>query len=180
VPEADAERLHAGMQARFHVRSHLGPGDGEMTATITHVAQAADAASRMVPVVAEVDRQMRDRARPGAFAEVVVPVSGSADSLVVPEIAIRPSEKGFLAFVVDGDVAHERVLSLGMRTEDGKVEVRSGLSAGELLVVRGNEALRDGAPVRAVEGGRGGRSAGAGAGPGAGSSTQALPGRRGS
>jgi hypothetical protein len=35
-----------------------------------------------------------------------------------------------------------------MRTADGQAEVLSGLKAGELLVVRGAEALRDGAPVR--------------------------------
>jgi len=40
---------------------------------------------------------------------------------------------------------------LGMRTADGSVEVLSGLSPGESVVIRGAEALRDGAPVRAVQ-----------------------------
>jgi multidrug efflux system membrane fusion protein len=53
--------------------------------------------------------------------------------------------------VVEGEVARERVLTLGLRTLDGLVEVRSGLEPGERLVVRGAEALRDGAPVRVVE-----------------------------
>jgi multidrug efflux system membrane fusion protein len=35
-----------------------------------------------------------------------------------------------------------------MRTADGKVEVLSGLKAGEILVIRGAEALRNGVPVR--------------------------------
>jgi multidrug efflux system membrane fusion protein len=35
-----------------------------------------------------------------------------------------------------------------MRTADGQVEVLSGLKPGELLVIRGAEALRNGAPVR--------------------------------
>jgi membrane fusion protein, multidrug efflux system len=64
--------------------------------------------------------------------------------------AVRPSERGFLAYVVDGSVARERVIALGLRTQDGRVEVKSGVSPGEQLVVRGAEALRDGAEVRAA------------------------------
>ncbi len=57
---------------------------------------------------------------------------------------MRPSERGFLAYVVEDDKAHERVLELGLRTADGMVEVREGLKPGERLVVRGAEALKDG------------------------------------
>jgi hypothetical protein len=69
---------------------------------------------------------------------------------VIPQTAVRPSERGFLAYVVQGDVAHERVLKLGLRTSDGLVEVREGLAPAESLVVRGAEALADGAKVRVV------------------------------
>jgi membrane fusion protein (multidrug efflux system)/multidrug efflux system membrane fusion protein len=82
----------------------------------------------------------------GAFADVTVPID-DVDGPVIPMTAVRPSEKGFLAYVVDGETARERVLTLGLRTADGKVEVKSGLHAGERLVVRGAEALRDGATV---------------------------------
>ena len=75
---------------------------------------------------------------------------------VIPQTAVRPSERGFLAYVVQDDVAHERVLTLGMRTPDGLVEVRGGLRPGERLVVRGAEALREGAPVRISGGAPGG------------------------
>ncbi|HEX9902634.1 MAG TPA: efflux RND transporter periplasmic adaptor subunit, partial [Acidobacteriota bacterium] len=61
---------------------------------------------------------------------------------------VRPSERGFIAYVVEGDKAVERVLNLGMRTIEGQVEVLSGLRLGEILVIRGAEALRDGAQVK--------------------------------
>jgi membrane fusion protein, multidrug efflux system len=143
VPEAEAARVRTGMAARFTT-----PGIGSaLEAKITHVAAGANVASRMVPVVAEVSAPPADL-RPGAFAEVIVPVGGSADAPVIPETAIRPSDKGFLAYVVDGNKARMRVLTLGIRTADGLVEVRSGLKPGEPLVVRGSEALSDGASVR--------------------------------
>jgi multidrug efflux pump subunit AcrA (membrane-fusion protein) len=75
-------------------------------------------------------------------------VSTRADAPVIPQLAIRPSERGFLVFVVDGDVAKERVVELGLRTTDGLVEVKRGVEVGEPLVVRGAEALKDGAKVR--------------------------------
>ena len=79
-----------------------------------------------------------------------VPIGSSTDAPVIPQTAVRPSERGFLAFVVSGAKASERVLELGLRTPDGLVEVRHGLAPGESLVVRGAEALHDGAKVRVV------------------------------
>jgi multidrug efflux system membrane fusion protein len=38
-----------------------------------------------------------------------------------------------------------------MRTAEGLVEVTSGLGPGEMLVIRGGEALRDGVPVRIIQ-----------------------------
>jgi multidrug efflux pump subunit AcrA (membrane-fusion protein) len=122
--------------------------DGSFSAKVTHVAGIADAASRMVPITAEVAAAERDRLRPGAFAEVSVPIGGGGNLPVVPEAAVRPSEKGFLAYIVEGDVARERVLSLGMHTSDGQVEVRAGLKVGDQLVVRGAEALKDGTKIK--------------------------------
>ncbi|QSQ25902.1 efflux RND transporter periplasmic adaptor subunit [Pyxidicoccus parkwayensis] len=148
VPEADVARIQPGMPARFTVRN----GGGKFSAKITHVAAAADDASRMVPVTAEVSGEDAKSLRPGAFATVAVPVETRGGSPVVPQTAVRPSERGFLAYVVEGDKARERVLELGMRTADGLVEVLDGVKAGDRLVVRGAEALRDGAAVRVAEG----------------------------
>jgi len=144
VPEQDAARLKPGLRARFTVRE----SQNAYSAEITHVAASADSASRMVAVTARVNDPSRGRLRPGTFAQVTVPVGGSASAPVVPETAVRPSERGFVGFVVEDGVARERVLTLGLRTADGRVEVRSGVKPGEILVVRGGEALRDGASVR--------------------------------
>ena len=143
VTEEEAGRLTQGMVVSFAARG----GTGERySAKLTHIAGSAEASSRMVPVVGEVVDP--EKLRPGVFAEVSVPVGASNAALVIPQTAIRPSEKGFLAFVVENGVARERVLTLGLRTQGGDVEVSSGLKPGEELVVRGAEALKDGAKVR--------------------------------
>jgi multidrug efflux system membrane fusion protein len=144
VPERDSSALKPGMPARFTVADEKQP----YNAKITLVAAAADPETRMVSVTAQVDDPKRGSLRPGAFAQVRVPVGGQTRSPVVPETSVRPSERGFLAYVVDADTARERVLTLGLRTPDGKVEVKDGLKAGEKVVVRGAEALKDGVKVR--------------------------------
>lgn len=157
VAEPEAARIALGQTVRFSVR---GVSE-DLTARISHIAEIADEASRMVPITAEIDDARKDALRPGAFAQVSVPVGTSTAAPVIPQIAVRPSERGFLAFVVEDGVAKERVLTLGLRTADGKIEVKSGLAQGEKLVVRGAEALRDGAAVKVA-----GEDQGAGGPPG--------------
>ena len=147
VPERDAARIVVGQAANFRIREV----DQEFTSKIVHVAESADESSRMVNVTAEIKGSSNELLRPGSFAEITVPVSGAREAPVVPQTAVRPSERGFLAFVVENDAAVERVLNLGMRTAEGLVEVTSGLKAGEMLVVRGGEALRNGVPVRMIK-----------------------------
>jgi multidrug efflux system membrane fusion protein len=145
VSEPEAKQLRIGTAAHFRVRSDE---EADREAKITHISGEANQASRMVAVTAAIDNQTAKVLRPGAFAEVSVPIGGSDDAPVIPQMAVRASERGFLAYIVDGDVAHERVLTLGLRTNDGRVEVRAGLKPGEMLVVRGAESLREGAGVR--------------------------------
>jgi len=147
VPERDAARISVGRAANFRIREV----DQEFTSKIVHVAESADEGSRMVDITAEIKDGGNEILRPGSFAEITVPVSGAREAPVVPQTAVRPSERGFLAFVVENDAAVERVLNLGMRTAEGLVEVTSGLKAGEMLVVRGGEALRNGVPVRMIK-----------------------------
>lgn len=176
LPEPDSAELRPGMRARFTVRGSRR----EYSAVLTHVAGSADPASRMVAVTAEVRDPNRKELRPGSFAEVRVPLEVSKETPVIPQTAIRPSERGFLAFVVEEGVARERVLTLGMRTAEGRVEVREGVRPGEVLVIRGAEALREGAPVRIDSGKKEGAPAG-GSAPGSeqGRETAAEPNRGG-
>ncbi len=144
VPERDAARLRPGMAADFGVRN----SEARFSSRIVHVAESADDTTRLVAVTAEVEDTKDEALRPGTFAEITVPVSSERTAPVIPQTAIRASDRGFIAYVVEKDAAVERILQLGMRTADGQVEVLSGLKLGEKLVIRGAEALRDGAPVK--------------------------------
>ena len=147
VPEQDAQPLRPGIVARFNVAEDTT----EHQARITHVAAAASQASRMVDVTAHVLNANQPQLRPGAFARVTVPIGSTREAPVIPQTAIRPTERGFLAYTVENGVAKSRLLTLGMRTADGQVEVKEGLAIGETLVIRGAEALRDGAKVKVTK-----------------------------
>ena len=151
VPERDAARIKPGQEARFRVRED----SREFTAKVVHVAESADDVSRLVDVTANINDPSDRTLRPGSFAEITVPVSSTREAAVIPVLAVRPSERGFIAFVVEGDKAVERILTLGMRSADGQVEVLSGLKVGEVLVVRGSEALQNGVMVRMIAPGSG-------------------------
>ena len=144
VPERDAARIKPGQQAVFRVRED----SREFTAKVVHVAASADDVSRLVDITANIDDPSDRTLRPGSFAEITVPVASAGEAPVIPVAAVRPSERGFLAYVVEGDKAVERILTLGMRSADGRVEVLSGIKGGESIVVRGSEALSNGASVR--------------------------------
>jgi RND family efflux transporter MFP subunit len=151
VAEAEASALKVGLEVTFKVQGQ----PSVYRAKITHVAALADTTTRMVPVTCEVDEEQRDQLRAGSFAEVSIAIGGRNDAPIVPEIAVRPSERGFLAYVIEqgekGPIARERIVTLGMHTDDGHVEVRSGLTPGERLVIRGGEALKEGSQVKVSE-----------------------------
>lgn len=151
VPERDASALDVGQMAMFTVNNV----NRELPAKVIHVSASAEGSARLVLVTAQVDAAASQQVRPGAFAQVSVTVASRSDAPTVPETAIRPSAEGFLAYVVEEGVARKRVVQIGLRTADGRVEIKEGLKSGETLVTRGGEALSDGASVQ-IGGAKGG------------------------
>lgn len=146
LTESESARLGPAPAVTFRARSFPGR---DFPAALYHVSQQADASTRMVDCLAWVENP-DGTLRPGFFAEVRVKVATREGAAVVPEAAILPTERGFLAYVVEGDVARERHPTLGLHTQDGFVEVLDGLRPGEALVVRGAHVLKEGAKVEVV------------------------------
>ena len=146
VTEQDAPRLKVGMTATLTLRESTR----EFTAHITLVGGAADQTTRLVPITAQIDQTDHQYwLRPGAFCQVIIPVGDARKGIVVPSLAVTPTEKGNVVYVVDDkNIAHARVVELGMHTAQGGVELTRGVKEGEVLVVSGIEPLSEGAPVQ--------------------------------
>jgi RND family efflux transporter MFP subunit len=85
---------------------------------------------------------------PGLFARVRLPIGAPEPGLMVPDRAIGTDQRGEYVLVVnDKNIVEHRPVVLGMRVAQMR-EVRSGLAAGEWLVVNGLQRARPGAPVQ--------------------------------
>jgi len=157
VPEVYMRQVKAGQPLQVALDAYPGKTfEGRVFA----VNPLLDAAGRAVVIRAQV-KNADASLRPGMFARVRLITSESADSLVVPEQALVPQgSEQFVFKVVDGRAVRAKV-EVGQR-RDGKVEMMSGVAAGDVVVTSGQQRLRDGVPV-AIKG----PAAGAGPGPAA-------------
>ena len=90
------------------------------------------------------------RLKPGMFARVALVLDTRDNAIIVPEQALVPQGKDrFVYRLADGKAALTKI-ELGLR-RPGEVEIRSGLSAGDTIIVDGQLRLRDGAPVTVLE-----------------------------
>jgi RND family efflux transporter MFP subunit len=83
---------------------------------------------------------------PGQFVRLLWP-DGHADSLSIPDDAVVTFGQMEQVFVVSDGRAHLRLVKTGARAA-GRVEIFSGLNAGETVVVEPPAGLRDGDSVK--------------------------------
>jgi multidrug efflux pump subunit AcrA (membrane-fusion protein) len=75
------------------------------------------------------------------FGRITTGVASGA--VVIPVAALVPEGEGYRVFVVDaGNIAHARAVTVGGRDE-GRVEILSGLAAGETVVTDGAYGVED-------------------------------------
>ena len=146
VSEQDAPRLKVNAPATITLKE----SPRSFSAKLTLIGGAADPTTRLVSVTGQIDATEHQYwLRPGAFCEVSVPVGDARAGIVVPSLAVTPTEKGNVVYIVDDkNIAHQHVVELGMHTSSGGVELTRGVNAGDMLIVRGIEPLSDGAPVK--------------------------------
>jgi multidrug efflux system membrane fusion protein len=142
ISEGESLRVREGQDVAFRV-APLGPRD--FTGRVYHVGEVADPTTRQVEVLAWV--RNTGELKPGFFAEVAFNAGTKENAVVVPEAAIKASESGFVAFIVEEGKAAMRPIEIGLKTEEGLVEILSGLKGSETVVVEGSDLLADGVSV---------------------------------
>ncbi|MCL2174621.1 MAG: efflux RND transporter periplasmic adaptor subunit [Treponema sp.] len=150
VREKDALRIEKGMSA-----SVLIDGTGEtMDGVVDLVYPQADSQSLsfLVRVLLQETKNQNQisKLKPGMFARVTVSLGLPDMVLYIPESAIfnQKNNEGKV-FVINGSALTERKISIGFLQGEDR-EVKTGLSAGELIVQRPDSDLREGTNVALI------------------------------
>jgi membrane fusion protein (multidrug efflux system) len=127
--------------------------DQTFTGVVRALDPLIDQTGRALVVRAQI-RNEGTKLRPGLFARVRLTLAERESALFVPEQAVQPQgDRHFVFKLVDeGDgkqVAKLTEVTLGNRRR-GEVEVRAGLSAGDVIVTAGLLKIRDGVPVQVL------------------------------
>ena len=144
VSEAESVKVASVLGGNRRVSFSVRPLPGKtFTAELIHLSPQANPQTRTVECLALVSN--RDAMlRPGFFATVQVVVATREKAVVVPDAAILPTERGFVAFVSKDGKAQMRKVLPGLFVREGAVEILEGLVPGDLLVVTGAGSLREG------------------------------------
>ena len=123
----------------------------EFTGVVDFVDPVVQLPGRTITVKAVVPNPKREL-QAGMFIDARLATAVRPNAVVVPEDAVLPLQGSNFVWVVKDGKATRRQVVLGVRTP-GFVETKSGVEAGEQVVVGGQERLSEGAPV-ARQGGR--------------------------
>jgi membrane fusion protein (multidrug efflux system) len=144
VPEADLGTVTKGTRVTFTVSSY--PGE-TFAGCVARVARSLDPKTRTMPVEVDIVNT-GDRLAPGMYPEVNWPVRRARPSLLVPPSAVvTTTERTFVIRVKDGQA--EWVNVARGAAAGGLVEVVGSIRAGDLLVRRASDEIRDGTRVNA-------------------------------
>ncbi|MBS1778392.1 MAG: efflux RND transporter periplasmic adaptor subunit [Bacteroidetes bacterium] len=142
VPEQYVKALFVNKEVFFSVTGSLDTLSGKVTA----LDPGADATTRTVRVRAAVDNTP-GKLVAGAFADVIIPLQSQNNAILIPSQAVIPTTRDKkVALSKNGKVAMVTV-KLGQRTND-KVEVLSGIQAGDTILTTGLMQAKPGMDVK--------------------------------
>jgi RND family efflux transporter MFP subunit len=122
----------------------------EFDATVTKVGISPENLSTTFPVTVQLEKSDRDL-RPGMAAEVTFQFR-SKNRYIVPPVAVGEDQAGKFLFIVESDgsglgTVRKRPVTVGELTTEG-LEIKEGLSDGDLVVIAGVSKISDGEKVK--------------------------------
>jgi RND family efflux transporter MFP subunit len=142
VPESAVSRIRLGTPVAVAVQS-LGRS---VSGTVARFADRLDTETRTMRVEVDVPNANLELV-PGMYADASIVLDESRDVVVAPVQAVDRTETGSRVFVVGRDGKLDaRTVTIGLEAND-RVEVKAGLSDGDLVVVGSRAQLKPGTTV---------------------------------
>lgn len=134
IPEADIAKVVAGQPATLTLDAY-----GDEVKFTGHVLTENPDRSKVqdaiyYKVIVSLDKTDRDL-KPGMTANLIILTAEKKNTLIIPIRAVRTENDQKKVRVYDGKTATDAVVELGLRGDEGKTEVTSGLSAGQQVIV---------------------------------------------
>ncbi|NNE10087.1 MAG: efflux RND transporter periplasmic adaptor subunit, partial [Gemmatimonadetes bacterium] len=128
------------------LRARYGGAEREWKGTIVRKEAEVDPVTRMVTVVARVGRQENELPF-GLFVDAEIEGRDLAGAAVLPRAAMRGDDR---VYVIEEETLRFREVQVARRERD-RVVVRSGLAAGDLVILSRLTAATDGMKVRTAD-----------------------------
>ncbi len=143
IAEAAVNQLKPGMSVQVTFESL---GGQSFAGVISRISPVQDGA-KLYPVQIEVDNA-QGLIKSGMFASGSIALSEGVESLAVPKEAVIHEQGKDYVFIVSGGKAVRKEVVIGLGDEK-LYQVKSGINAGDAIIIVGHEKLKDGALVTA-------------------------------
>jgi RND family efflux transporter MFP subunit len=146
VPQSDAASVHVGQTARLSITDL---GGRQFTGTVARTANSLDPASRTLLTEVQVVNSA-GQLMPGMYTQVDLATPRKNPPLLIPGDTLVVRGNGpQVAVVGAGQTVHFQPIQLGRDFGD-KIEVLSGLTDGQQVVVNPGDTVQEGAKVNPV------------------------------
>lgn len=151
LPESSLAEVRKWMTAGEPTVKAMAPDSGQLldTGKLNFINNTVDSASGMITFKATFPNA-DESLWPGQFVDITVQLAEEPNVVVVPSVAIAEGQKGSQVFVVEGDTATLRKVTLSRMVGDSTI-VKEGLEPGEQVITSGQLRVTPGGKVRIRE-----------------------------
>jgi len=144
IPQSELAKFSVGHSASLQVDSMPGI---DFDAEIARISPTIDVRNGTFRATAFIDND-GGHIVPGMFARFTIAYEKHEDALVIPLDAVVEEDDETTVYVVSNGEVTRRIVETGV-SSDNQVEILSGLTEDEAIVVVGHSGLRDGSKVLA-------------------------------
>lgn len=122
----------------------------KLSGQVDSISPVADPESKLYLVSVLIDNADMT-IKPGMFAKVIIPLESSKQAISVKAGSVLKDGDDDIVYVFKDDQAIKKVITLGF-SDEAYVEVKEGLTADDMIIVKGQNYVKEGSPVKVIEG----------------------------